>query len=462
MKKYISSFLIALVAVAGVIASFQPAYAQGGTLEYGDTVSGELEVSMPDLWTFEGSTDDSIVISMDSDEFDTLITLKDADGVEIGSDDDSGEEFNALLEITLPTSGTFTIEAYTAFPSTVGAYSLHLELDDGSKPDDKDSDDEEQTVILEVEDELALGEINNHSFEGEAGDIIIIEAASDDFDTVLALLNSDGELLTRDDDGGSYLNSLIVVELALDDEYTIEISDYFDGEEGAYSLRVLSGAHEIELNETIEASFENQTIIYVVEGEKDTELTVELSSDDFDTVVEVRSSNGESLIEDDDSGGDLNSLASVVLTEDGTYFIVVKAFTEPAEGDFVLTVTAMPYDEESASGDSGRDNTSDAVDAGVISYGDTVEGTASGTIVTYTFEANADDEITITLSSTDFDAFLVLRNTDGNVVAENDDSDSSLDSLIEITLSDGGTYTIEVGSFDGQPTGDYTLSLSNE
>jgi hypothetical protein len=76
------------------------------------------------------------------------------------------------------------------------------------------------------------------------------------------------------------------------------------------------------------------------------------------------------------------------------------------------------------------------------------------------FEASADDEVTITQSSDAFDTFLVLEGPNGSVVAENDDGDGiSLNSRISTTLTESGEYTIWPGSFSGDSTGPFTLSL---
>jgi hypothetical protein len=111
-----------------------------------------------------------------------------------------------------------------------------------------------------------------------------------------------------------------------------------------------------------------------------------------------------------------------------------------------------------------------AQDETPISVGDTVNGTLDDETprVLYTFEGDRDHGVTITLISTDFDAYLVLQNPAGDVVAEDDDSAGRLNSQIDITLPESGVYTIIATSLrefrsNGEfiATGDFTLSLES-
>lgn len=102
----------------------------GGNLTYGETVQGHLEeVGEREVWAFEGSTGDVVIISMVGLEgiTDTYLELYGPDGALLIADDDSGEEYFALIEgYELPQGGTYRIVA-RAFGSEVGEYELSLE-----------------------------------------------------------------------------------------------------------------------------------------------------------------------------------------------------------------------------------------------------------------------------------------------------------------------------------------------
>lgn len=63
------------------------------------------------------------------------------------------------------------------------------------------------------------------------------------------------------------------------------------------------------------------------------------TSPDFDPYVFLLDANGNILARDDDSGNNFNSFIEMPLPEDGTYMIVVNAFSPSEQGRYRLTVT---------------------------------------------------------------------------------------------------------------------------
>ena len=97
--------------------------------------------------------------------------------------------------------------------------------------------------------------------------------------------------------------------------------------------------------------------------------------------------------------------------------------------------------------------------------GSTVNGTLTATDCTfqdgtyvdyYGFTLGAPGQITITLRSTDFDAYLVLFSATSQVLEQDDDDGGGDDAQIVRTLAPG-TYYIAANSFQAA-TGGYTLS----
>jgi len=108
----------------------------GSTLSYGQTISGELTAgdrtledgSKFDAYTFSGNAGDRIVITMNSGDFDTYLSLRSANGEEaIASNDDRADgDTDSEISVTLPATGTFTIWANAFEPGTLGSYRLTL------------------------------------------------------------------------------------------------------------------------------------------------------------------------------------------------------------------------------------------------------------------------------------------------------------------------------------------------
>ena len=77
----------------------------------------------------------------------------------------------------------------------------------------------------------------------------------------------------------------------------------------------------------------------------------------------------------------------------------------------------------------------------------------------YRFEGKADQTVSITLKSTAFDTFLVLKDSEGNLLAENNDIEENLNSAVVMTLPTDGTYQVLVSSYKPDEQGTYDLQI---
>ncbi|PSB26119.1 PPC domain-containing protein [Stenomitos frigidus] len=81
---------------------------------------------------------------------------------------------------------------------------------------------------------------------------------------------------------------------------------------------------------------------YVLQLKEGDQLSIDLTSENFDTIVTLIGSDGSTVAENDDGpDGSTNSLLFTRITKAGTYFIRVRAFGELAGGNFKLKVTLL-------------------------------------------------------------------------------------------------------------------------
>ncbi len=195
---------------------------------------------------------------------------------------------------------------------------------------------------------------------------------------------------------------------------------------------------------------------YPIVAEAGEHLTIDLTSQVFDTVVILeRDATGERWENDDfQSRQDLSHL-SVTLPEAGAYTLTVTSFNPKEVGAYDLVVqrgTPPPkpvadhreeHEGTLAAGDDQRDD--------------------GAYIDRYPIDGQAGEEVTIDLHSRAFDTFLVLRQDgNGSAVWENDDiaAGNTNHSQIAVTLPADGRYIIEAGSYDRGETGAYELTVS--
>lgn len=105
-----------------------------------------------------------------------------------------------------------------------------------------------------------------------------------------------------------------------------------------------------------------------------------------------------------------------------------------------------------------------------ITTGQTVNGRlTSGDFVrpdgsyadTYVYNGRAGEQITVTLRSSAFDAWLVVDDPNGPMREHDDDSAGGLNSQLTVTLPHNGQYLIVANSVDEGATGQYSLSVES-
>lgn len=246
----------------GYTVSLQPAPAPttGGSrsISFGATEQGELADTdneddetgkYYDEYVFRGRAGQRVEVAMESDEFDTYLSLGRLDGCdfeELATDDDGGEDTDSRLRHTLSEDGEYVVRAMS-FNDNTGAYTLALR---------------ERTIVERVSQEITAGQTmeseldeddptldtdNSYyetwTYRGHANEQLRISMESDDFDTYLAIgrmVNGEFEEIATMDDGGEGTNSLLEVTLPADGEYIIRANSYTADETGAYTLRVES------------------------------------------------------------------------------------------------------------------------------------------------------------------------------------------------------------------------------
>lgn len=165
-------------------------------------------------------------------------------------------------------------------------------------------------------------------------------------------------------------------------------------------------------------------------------------------------SYGTHIGSDDDSGGMPNALLSASLSA-GSYTIMANSFEGGETGAYELSFDV-------ASGGGGTTLVAGRSHSGELT---TSDGTMNDESYfdTWTYHGSAGEAITLTMSSSDLDPFLlVFRGSfeDGEWLAEDDDSGGGLDAAVTLTLPTSGAYTVVANTFDAGQTGSYQISVA--
>lgn len=203
------------------------------------------------------------------------------------------------------------------------------------------------------------------------------------------------------------------------------------------------GGEPIEPTDTREGNLTDSQATYSLALEAGQSVTITLDSDDFDAYLQVQDESGVVLIQDDDSGGNLNSALLFAAPATGTYTVVVSAFGgQDASGSYVLSTSVAEVTE--------------------LTYGSSAKVLFDGTqgVYYYTFTGKEGDVINLYADNGELDTRLTVYGPDGTEIAYDDDGGEGLaPSIRRLMLLASGSYNVELATFSEDETGVTQLLL---
>ena len=452
------------------------------------SLPGEIETSGDvDVFRVE-ATQNGLVrirqIATPGSPLDTFVGVLTSNGELIAQNDDDGAGLNSLVQFPVSAGTTFFVQA-GAFGDTTGAYRIEIDLRN-VRADDFGNSDASATVLPLDPDGTGrrLGEIE---FSGDR-DVFRVTATQtgllnirqqsvpgSNLDSFLRVRDDDGnELGVNDDDGGS-LNSLVQVPVVEGQTLFVEAGAFGPGR-GRYELIVSAAASirddagdSVATAVTLDTSVTG-TIVRPGRinrpGDRDVFRFVPTDSgrvtirqraetgDPLDTFLRVLDADGQRLAANDDDGFSLNSRVSLPVTAGTAVFIEAGAFGQSV-GSYVVEVAA----DRTAVDDFGNDIASANV-AGGTEFRGQIE--ASGDVDVFRVQAAQSGFLTIRQRATvdsSLDSFLRILDSDGEVLATNDDDRFSLNSVTTVSVTAGDTIYVEAGAFSTS-TGRYVVTVT--
>ncbi len=180
-----------------------------------------------------------------------------------------------------------------------------------------------------------------------------------------------------------------------------------------------------------------------------TAVTAQASSV-FDSLGTLYDANCNVVVEDDDSGGNLDFRLQRTLPA-GTWYLRVASFQGAWGGSYQIALSGV------ATGDDHGNNCATATGVSVgTAFGGSL--TPSTDVDFFRFTLGSTTTITATASSS-FDSLGTLYDSNCSFVAEDDDSAGNFDFRLQRTLP-AGTWYLRVASFNGGSSGTYSVALS--
>jgi hypothetical protein len=186
--------------------------------------------------TFSSEGNTYVVISVESDEFDVAATIYDADRNELGYNDDANGTLNAQIgPILLADAGTYTLEVFAS--SYVDANVAGKPFTATITPSDIRPAALNDTQAFSLSPDVPE---QYYAVDLSAGDQISLFTDTDNtLDTVLRVLNSNGDEVASDDDGGRGLDAEINnLMIEYNDTYMIVVSTFASNASGEGILAI--------------------------------------------------------------------------------------------------------------------------------------------------------------------------------------------------------------------------------
>lgn len=416
---------------------------------------------------------------MRSDAFDAYLEVfRPGEDESYASDDDGlGEGTDSRLRFSTDRAGTYVLRARTLWGVEGGPYTLALnQRPPAGRPPRPSGIRVGQSVegaLTARDPESDSGHAYDaYSFRARAGERFAIDLMSDDFDPVVRVGRMQAgafvELAMNDDTPATGLNSRLVFTAGDSGDYIIRATPLVVGGEGAYTLALARGpeiaaAQSIEIGGSIEGALTEDDAkgvagatadSYRFSGREGQRIRIEMSSDEFDTYLELFDAGQVSLAEDDDGGQGTNSRLTFTLPRTGTYLIEARAFTE-ATGAYSLSVSEVEPEKapeplpfgSTIRGEISADDPTDNLDRGFDAYG---------------FQGVAGQRIQAIMRSGDFDAYLQIGRAGAafSALASDDDGlGEGTDSRLSFTLPENGDYVLRALPLGSDARGLYSLEL---
>ncbi len=398
-------------------------------------------------WLFDGEKNTYLTVNLHSEAPASLtLSLFGPEGTLLTREGNRPGDAAEIFEFQLPADGLYTVQAQTNGDSGLATLTLASQnAPSGGGP---------ITLGETRTGDLPPGRVHRWQFSGTADQIINLSLASSDFDTFLELRDAEGGILAENDDSRGGTDAAIdQFILPADGSYTIVTRGLAETDGGTYELtlkpvKVPAGGGTLLPDRPTQARLQpGQDDTWDFEANANSFVTINIESSVVDTYLELYDPDGELLTEDDDGGGDLNAaILDFPLPEDGLYKAVVSAAQEGSQASGVYDVTLTLAENLETSG--------------VLISGEPQKSTLEADEQqSWTFEAEEDYFVTIKMASPTLDTYLALYNSEGTLLAVNDDFLGRQAIIANFIVPEMGQYRVVARTYSGEAAGDYTIYL---
>lgn len=407
---------------------------------------------------------------------DPFLRVLDRDGNELAVNDDF-DGLNSGLEFTPDSNGDVFIEARGYADAYTGGYTLSIVS--ARVQSDGLSSDRNTRGRLNVGSEIsgAIDPSNDQDWyrvrleEGQSYRFTLVSSGDNPLgDPFLALMDSSGEQVAGDDDGGEGLNSYLEFTASETGTYFIAAQSFAAASTGGYTLAVRAGdvPGDASTDATLSVEGDYREGVLSPAGDRDWYAitlsegqgvrlavnTIEDADPLTDPYIILYGPDGAEVLRDDDGGDGLNAWSEFQAPAGGVYHLEVRGFTEDASGRYAVTLTPG----EIGGGPEGAEYILAGPEGRIATIG------APGDVDWFVVEMIEGRPYRINVDGIEgglADPLLVLYDSTGAEVARDDDGGLGLNAYLSFVSATGGPYFAAVSAYDGESVGQYAIRIND-
>lgn len=434
-----------------------------GTIEVGMSRENHLNVREEHRYTLRVSQPQTVIIEMDridTSHIDPYLSLLDAGGREIAYNDDFGGSLNSRITQHL-NPGTYAIIAREFGRDDAGRYRLTVR-EGTTQPDTRahtQADDIPIAVGQRIDGYITMGREDYYRITVPSRQVVQIDMVHHEgssLDPYLILSDMAGNEIMRDDDGGGYPDSRMIVELDAG-TYRLTAQGFGNWSEGGYAISVMPAAA---ISRDAISLPVGQVYNGFLQPGEEQDFTFSLNREQFvvidfmragdspiDPYMVLYDEHGREIDRDDDGGMGLDSRIRRTLPA-GTYRLSVYDLGRSRSGAYQVAI---------ATGTSPRES------AIPIAVGQGYDGFLQvGEEVVYALTVTSPQDVVIDFMrahDSNIDPYLILQDSTGMEITRDDDGGMGLDSRIRRRL-DPGTYFIIGHDLGMSRSGQFRISVA--
>jgi len=440
-------------------------------------VSGDItDGSQPELFRFEPQIGGRYVFEQnpDASSLDSFLRVLDENCDVVTSNDDGGPGLDSRLELFVSGGDVFFLEA-GSFGSSTGAFTLTVTRDDVDNSLSTNgaiflSQEGNGSIFGEIE---RTGDRDLFAITSQLTGTLTIQQNDADpgfFNSFVRVFDSNGTFIVSNDDFNG-INSQVEISVSAGEQlliqassfsapglYQVAVSGDFGDTDSAATPVTVAATGRTSVSGEIDDS--NDVDVFQIESPVNGTLTFDLSeaSGFFDSFLRVRNQSGALIALDDDSGPGLDSQIQLAVSS-GDILFLEAAGAFGSSGSYALSIVPDDF-----SGDVDGDTATPIILAADGSGSQTGTIGIPGDRDVFLIDATTTGILTIRLNAAstdgfDLDPLLTVFDQDGILVAQNDDSGSSLNSRLDIPVTLGQRLLVKASGFADFSTGDYELTF---